>query len=204
MRHFIAARPVTTRSLGMGEPPPAAALVAPSGGALRAAPGSLRAVAGAIDLAAVATTADQCLGATTRAKKQSSRRGVTMVGPAEAGWTNATIARIITLHACPARCGARRRGETAKLGSAPCSPSTMSKLLSRHPPRVSPGHPYRARSPANSTHSSTQSSRKQPLRQSRSVGRYPCLSGSSRQKDACFDRRRHIGDYARNLVFGEG
>ena len=176
----------------MGEPPPAAALVAPSGGALRAAPGSLRAVAGAIDLAAVATTADQCLGATTRAKKQSSRRGVTMVGPAEAGWTNATIARIITLHACPARCGARRRGETAKLGSAPCSPSTMSKLLSRHPPRVSPGHPYRARSPANSTHSSTQSSRKQPLRQSRSVGRYPCLSGSSRQKDACFDRRRQV------------
>ena len=127
MRHFIAARPVTTRSLGMGEPPPAAGLVAPSGGVLLAAPRSLRAVAGAVDLAAVATAADHCLGATVRAKKQSSRRRVTVFGPANAKWTNATIARIMPLHACPARCGARRRGETAKLGSAPCLPSKTSK-----------------------------------------------------------------------------
>jgi hypothetical protein len=42
MRHFIAARPVTTRLLGMGEPPSAAGLVAPSGGVLLAAPRSLR------------------------------------------------------------------------------------------------------------------------------------------------------------------
>ena len=28
-----------------------------------------------------------------------------------ARWTNATIARILSLHACPARCGARRRAE---------------------------------------------------------------------------------------------
>ena len=127
MRHFIATRPVTTRSLGMGEPPSAAGLVAPSGGVLLAAPRSLRAVAGAVDLAAVATAADHCLGATVRAKKQSSRRRVTVVGPANAKWTDATIARIMPLHACPARCGARRRGETAKLGSAPCSPSKTSK-----------------------------------------------------------------------------
>jgi len=127
MRHFIAARPVTTRSLGMGEPPSAAGLVAPSGGVLLAAPRSLRAVAGAVDLAAVATAADHCLGATVRAKKQSSRRRVTVFGPANAKWTDATIARIMPLHACPARCGARRRGETAKLGSAPCLPSKTSK-----------------------------------------------------------------------------
>src|SRR5208337_4989693 len=127
MRHFIAARPVTTRSLGMGEPPSAAGLVAPSGGVLLAAPRSLRAVAGAVDLAAVATAADHCLGATVRAKKQSSRRRVTAFGPGNAKWTDATIARIMPLHACPARCGARRRGETAKLGSAPCSPSKTSK-----------------------------------------------------------------------------
>src|SRR5450631_2834139 len=110
MRHFIAARPVTTRSLGMGEAPPAAALVTPAGGLLRTPPRSLRAVSGAIDLAAVATAADQRLGATTRAKKQPSRPGVTLFGPAGDRWTNATIARIMTLHACPARCGARRRG----------------------------------------------------------------------------------------------
>src|SRR5271166_2981383 len=127
MRHFIAARPVTTRSLGMGEPPSAAGLVAPSGGVLLAAPRSLRAVASAVDLAAVATAADHGLGATVRAKKQSSRRRLTVFGPANAKWTDATIARIMPLHACPARCGARRRGETAKLGSAPCSPSKTSK-----------------------------------------------------------------------------
>jgi len=111
----------------MGEPPSAAGLVAPSGGVLLAAPRSLRAVAGAVDLAAVATAADHCLGATVRAKKQSSRRRVTVFGPANAKWTDATIARIMPLHACPARCGARRRGETAKLGSAPCLPSKTSK-----------------------------------------------------------------------------
>src|SRR5271166_5266670 len=147
MRHYIAARPVTTRSLGMGEPPSAAGLVAPSGGVLLAAPRSLRAVAGAVDLAAVATAADHCLGATVRAKKQSSRRRVMVFGPANAKWTDATIARIMPLHACPARCGARRRGETAKLGSAPCLPSKTSK-------------PYPAIRPA-----SAQASPKGPRRQ---------------------------------------
>jgi len=162
MRHFIAARPVTTRSLGMGEPPSAAGLVAPSGGVLLAAPRSLRAVAGAVDLAAVATAADHGLGATVRAKKQSSRLRVTVFGPANAKWTNATIARIMPLHACPARCGARRRGETAKLGSAPCLPSIIGKLLSRHPPRVSPSQSQRARPPANDTHSSTKARASHP------------------------------------------
>jgi hypothetical protein len=127
MRHFIAARPVATRSLGMGEPPSAAGLVAPSGGVLLAAPRSPRAVARAIDLAAITATADQSLGATIRAKKQPRRRRVTVFRPANAKWTNVTIARIMPLHACPARCGARRRGETAKLGSAPCLPSKPSK-----------------------------------------------------------------------------
>src|SRR5208283_4661017 len=111
-------------------------------------------------------------------------------GPANAKWTNVTIARIMPLHACPARCGARRRGETAKLGSASCLPSITSKLLSRHPPRVSPSQTQRARPPANGTHSSTKSSRKPPLRQSRSVGRYPSLKGSSRRLNADSRRRQ--------------
>ena len=166
----------------MGEPPSVARLVAPSSGVLLAAPSSLRAVAGAVDLAAVATAADHCLGATVRAKKQSSRRRVTVFGPTNAKWTDATIARIMTLHACPARCGARRRGETAKLGSAPCLPSKTSKPLSRHPSRVSPSQPQRARPQANGTHSSTKSSRKPPLRQPRSIGRCPSLKASSPSK----------------------
>ena len=189
MRHFIATRPVTPRSLGMGEPPSAAGLVAPPGGVLLAAPRALRAVAGAVDLAAVATAADHRLDTTIRAKKHSSRRRVTVFGPANAKWTNAAIARIMPLHACPARCGARRRGETAKLGSAPCLPSITSKLLSRHPPGVSQSQPRSARSPANATHSSPKNSPKPPLRQSPSVGRYPSLKGGTRRLRALSRRR---------------
>jgi len=161
MRHFIAARPVTTRSLGMGEPPSAAGLVAPSGGVLLAAPRSLRAVAGAVDLATVATAADHCLGATVSAKKQSSRRRVTVFGSANAKWTDATIARIMPLHACPARCGhgveakqpswARRRARPRKRASL-IPPSAPRQ------PKPAPKVPQRARPPANGTHSSTKSS----------------------------------------------
>jgi hypothetical protein len=82
MRHFIAARPIATRSLGMGEPPSVAGLVAPSGGVLLTAPRPLRAVAGAVDLATVTAAADQRLGATIRTKKQPRRRRVTMFAPA--------------------------------------------------------------------------------------------------------------------------
>jgi len=81
MRHFIATRPVATRSLGMGKPTLTTALVTPSRRVLLAPTRSPCAVAGAIDLAAVATTADQSLGATVRAKKQPRRRRVTMFAP---------------------------------------------------------------------------------------------------------------------------
>ncbi len=191
MRHFIAARPVPTRSLGMGEPPSAAGLVAPSSSVLLAAPSSLRAVAGTVDLAAVATATDHSLGATIRAKKQSSRRRVTVFRPANAKWTNATIARIMPLHACPARCRARRRGETAKLGSAPCLPSITSKLLSRHPPLVSPSKPQRpSRRPTVSTH--RQKLAQAALASIPSIGRFPSLKGGTRRLSAHSCRRRHF------------
>ena len=138
---YIAARPVTTRSLGMGEPPSAAGLQAPSGGVLLVAPRSLRAVAGAVDLASVATAADHSLGATVRAKKQSSRRRVTVFGTANAKWTDATIARIMPLHACPARCGHGVEAKQPSWALLPCLPSITSKLLSRHPHRVSRASP---------------------------------------------------------------
>src|SRR5271157_3036727 len=153
MRHYIAARPVTTRSLGMGEPPSAAGLVAPSGGVLLVAPRSLRAVAGAVDLASVATAADHSLGATVRAKKQSSRRRVTVFGPANAKWTDATIARIMPCMRAQHGVGtASRRNSQVGLGAVLAFDNEQA--LSRHPPRVSPSQPQRARPPANGTHSS--------------------------------------------------
>src|SRR5271166_1536454 len=105
MRHYIAARPVTTRSLGMGEPPSAAGLVAPSGGVLLVAPRSLRAVAGAVDLASVATAADHSLGATVRAKETvepAARHGVRTRKRQVDGRHDC---QDNALHACPARCG---------------------------------------------------------------------------------------------------
>src|SRR5208282_837366 len=109
MRHVLAPRPVASRPRGMAEPPLATGLVALSGRSQRTVPCLLSAVAGAVDLATVTAAADQRLDATARAKKQSRRHRVAMVGPADVRWTNATIAVILTPHACPARCGARRR-----------------------------------------------------------------------------------------------
>ena len=69
MRHFLAARPVATRPHSMGEPPPTAALIAPSGRTLRVVTGTSSAIAGAIDLTTIAAAADQRLAATSHAYK---------------------------------------------------------------------------------------------------------------------------------------
>jgi hypothetical protein len=60
-----------------------------------------------------------------------------MVKAVIATWTTATIARILALHTCPARCRARRRCRTAKLKSAPCLPLDSSKPTTRHSARQS-------------------------------------------------------------------
>jgi hypothetical protein len=109
MRHFLAARPVATRPHSMGDPPPTAALVAPSGCTLRVVSGTVSAIVGTIDLTAIATAADQRLAATSHANKQPGRRAITPVGLANIPWTNATLAAILASHACPAPCAARRR-----------------------------------------------------------------------------------------------
>jgi hypothetical protein len=69
MRHFLAARPVATRPHSMGEPPPTAALVAPSSGTLAVVAGALSAIIGTVDLTAIAAAADQRLAATSHAHK---------------------------------------------------------------------------------------------------------------------------------------
>src|SRR5208283_1117186 len=192
MRHFIATRPVATRSIGMSKPPQTTGLVTPSRQVLLASPRSPRAVARAVDLAAITATADQSLGATVRAKKQPRRRRVTVFGPANAKWTDATIARIMPLHAAcvPSTVWGTASRRNSQVGLGAVLALENEQALSRHPPRVSPSQPQRARPPANGTHSSTKSPRKPPLRQPRSVGRCPSLKASSRHLNADSRRRR--------------
>jgi hypothetical protein len=132
MRHVFAPRPVASRPHGMPQPPPAAGLVAPAGGPLGTVAGTPRALSGAVNLAAVAAAADQRLGATARAHKQPGCRGAGVLGSIDVSWTNATIAGILARHACPARCGARRRAKPPSLTSAPCLPLDTGKHLPRH------------------------------------------------------------------------
>ena len=61
------------------------------------------------NLAAVATTIDQRLSVAFRTHEQPGRRRGAVTGSADFPWTSAMIAGILTPHACPARCGARRR-----------------------------------------------------------------------------------------------
>ncbi len=64
MRHVLllgVIAAIATGALGMGQTPPPARLVAPARCALAMTPGLPRAVAGAIDLAAIAAAADEHL-----------------------------------------------------------------------------------------------------------------------------------------------
>ena len=113
MRHVFASRPVSARALGMREPPSTTGLVTGSRRALATPPRMRAAIPGAVNLAAIATTTDQRLGPTPSAQKQPGRSSVVMVGLADAMWTSAQLSAILIGHACPARCGARRRAEPA-------------------------------------------------------------------------------------------
>src|SRR5271167_1438948 len=128
MRHIFAPRPVAPYSQGMPKPSPAAGLVAPAGASLATVASTPRAPPGAVNLAAVAAAADQRLDATARAHKQPGRRGADVLGSIDVPWTNATIAGILARHACPARCGARRRAKPPSLTSAPCLPSIKASI----------------------------------------------------------------------------
>jgi hypothetical protein len=70
MRHFFTARPVATLSRGMPPPPCRTVLVTLAGALKRAVPGSLGAIRGTINLAAIAAAADHNLQPAARAEEQ--------------------------------------------------------------------------------------------------------------------------------------
>ena len=122
MRHVLASRPVTARPLGVRKPPPATGLVATPRLTLTTIAGTHGTATRAIDLAAVAATADQHLDATIGAHEQPGRCGAAVIRSADFLWTNATIDGILLPHTCPARLWGTASSVTAKFRSAPCLP----------------------------------------------------------------------------------
>ena len=110
MRHFFAARPIAALSRGMAASPRRGVLVALPGTLKRVATGQIGAVSGTVNLATVAAATDHDLHAAACAEEQPRRRRLGM-GWLNSRWTYTTIAGILALHACPARCGARRRAK---------------------------------------------------------------------------------------------
>jgi hypothetical protein len=113
MRHEFASRPVSARTLGMRETSPAAGLVTGARRALTASAGMRAAISSAVNLAAIATTANQRLGPTPGAQKKPGRSSFALIGLADAMWTSARLSAILIGHVRPSPCGARRRAEPA-------------------------------------------------------------------------------------------
>jgi hypothetical protein len=154
MRHFLAARPVATRAHGMGVTASAAGLKTLAGGALSALAGLPRAAAGAIDLPAITAAADHRLSAALGAQKQPRGADIAVGDGADAPtaapdgttWTIAAIAGIVSLHACPARCGARRRVSTPSSDRRRACPS-MGQAFSRRDAPTSAGNHQTPKTP---------------------------------------------------------
>ena len=120
MRHFIFARPVPARPLGMFDPTATARLVTSPRSMQRPAT-SMRRSIGAVDVAPIAIAADQHLSPAgcVRAEKKPGLRHIIMVAATivmrpTAAWTRAAVAAILPLQSCPARCEARRRSKTCR------------------------------------------------------------------------------------------
>jgi len=122
----------------MGKSPIAARLVAPPGLALGAAPGLAGAAGGTVHLATITMAADQHVSAAAAAQKKARRHPVSRAGAVGVAWTQRPLSATVSLHACPARCRARRRWKLGGLGSAPCLPATIGKVLPRRQPSRHP------------------------------------------------------------------
>src|SRR5689334_16697265 len=112
MRHFLTLRPQAAHPRRMRQPAPAARLVALASLAQRAPAGPAGAITGAVDLAPVTAAADNHLAATGRAQEQPPAARLGLRPRATQPWTHPVRAAILLLHACPARCRARRRCRT--------------------------------------------------------------------------------------------
>jgi len=109
MRHFLSLRPPATHPGSVHVAATTVRLIVPPGLLNRAAARLARTVAGAVALTAVAATANDHLPAATGTLKQATRHRIGPPRFAALAETRVALGRIVGLHACPARCGARRR-----------------------------------------------------------------------------------------------
>ena len=128
MRHTLSAGAVAAHSGGVRTAAASARLVTPTRLLNRLAPGVCAAAGIAVDLPAIAAAADDDLGAAAGAQKKTARPRLGPPAGADKAWTRAFPGRIIVLHSCPARCGARRRCKTCPLCAAPCLPPKSGRL----------------------------------------------------------------------------
>src|SRR5436190_16117812 len=98
MRHVLLLGTIATGPRRMGQATAAAGLVALAGSALGVMSGLLRTAAGAVNLAAVAATADQHLSLAADTHQQPGRR-FHRLAPART-WTTLAMGGILPRHAC--------------------------------------------------------------------------------------------------------
>jgi hypothetical protein len=133
MRHFFLPGAVGAGARGMVAPAIARALIAPAGGALLAAPGHFGTSLLAVDVAAVATRADQHQGAAARAHIEAPRC-MSLFPLSTAPWTRSATRGILPRHTCSRTVRGAAAIRLARLGSAPCLSSRRQNLEAQHCP----------------------------------------------------------------------
>ena len=141
MRHVIFARPVAACARRMIDAAVTTSLVTATGFALRALARFPGAAFGAINMAAIAMTADQDLDPAAVTQEQPRRHsiGMVMVIPArlrslrQMPWTQSLPGAMMPLHSCSGTVKGTAPMQTTTLGSVPCLPCDIGTVLSQQP-----------------------------------------------------------------------
>lgn len=131
VRHYFVPDPISAAAGCMSEAAVPARLITSGDIPTACGTGNTSAAFGAINLPAIATSADQHLCPTTLAEEEASAIILIRLAAAAMTWTRSPVCAIMTRHSCSARCRARRQVEPA-VRSAPCLPSSMgAKITAR-------------------------------------------------------------------------
>jgi len=133
MRHFFLPGAIRPGARRMVEPARPRALVAAASSALLGAPGLFGTSLIAVDVAAVATRADQHQDAAACAQIEAPR-GMSLFPLCTASWTRGATRGILPRHTCSGTVWGAAAIRLARLGSAPCLLSRRRNLEPQHCP----------------------------------------------------------------------